>query len=397
MGPYSGRLDNGGEEILLRNNSDRIMDIMNYNDAGDWPVGPDGSGATLAKRSGHLASGDAFNWTTSLQVGGTPGADNFPPYDPTPVNQTLLDWDTAVAYADQGTDLGTAWRDLGFDDSAWSTATGIFQAGDPHFPPDNVGGLAEPGEGLYAYWPLDESSGTVAPNLVAGGVEGSLQRSPRWASDPDRGQVLTLDGINDHVIAGELPALAVNDDFTWSLWFKQDQARSDTAVIAGNRDGGQQDPLQFVKLTPTNFEYYSGAADPNLAYTLDNDRWYHLAVVKSGAELTYYVNGEVVATGVTQHDTAASPFYLGGDPNVAGEYADGQIDDVAMWTRDLPAETIQGLADGTFSPLTAPTVFLDGPIIPEGLPTDRVDLAAAANTYYFRYEFTFDDDPCRLN
>ena len=32
-GPFSGRLDNGGEELILRNNSDRIMDILDYDDA----------------------------------------------------------------------------------------------------------------------------------------------------------------------------------------------------------------------------------------------------------------------------------------------------------------------------------------------------------------------------
>ncbi len=78
MGPFSGRLDDDGEEIRLLNNSDRVMCILDYNDSGNWPVAPDGSGATLAKREPMLLSSEAESWTWSAEVGGTPGMENFP-------------------------------------------------------------------------------------------------------------------------------------------------------------------------------------------------------------------------------------------------------------------------------------------------------------------------------
>ena len=49
--PFMGRLNNGGDSIRIENNSDRVMDRLDYRDDGDWPVGPDGSGASLAKRN----------------------------------------------------------------------------------------------------------------------------------------------------------------------------------------------------------------------------------------------------------------------------------------------------------------------------------------------------------
>ncbi|MCA9200419.1 MAG: tandem-95 repeat protein, partial [Planctomycetales bacterium] len=76
MGPFSGRLANDGEELLLINNSQRIMDRMVYSDSGDWPVAADGSGATLTKKFRHSASGEADSWTFSSNVGGSPGAAN---------------------------------------------------------------------------------------------------------------------------------------------------------------------------------------------------------------------------------------------------------------------------------------------------------------------------------
>ncbi|MFV2069934.1 MAG: lamin tail domain-containing protein, partial [Pirellulales bacterium] len=77
MGPFLGRLSNGGERLELLNNNDRVMNRLDYGDDGPWPVGPDGSGATLAKRTPNAASEGAVNWTTSWQIGGTPGAVNF--------------------------------------------------------------------------------------------------------------------------------------------------------------------------------------------------------------------------------------------------------------------------------------------------------------------------------
>jgi len=84
LGPFTGRLDDRGETIVLLNNSGRTMDSLDYNDTGDWPVGPDGSGVTLSKLNPDLASGPAVNWGASLAVGGTPGKVNFPAAPPLP-------------------------------------------------------------------------------------------------------------------------------------------------------------------------------------------------------------------------------------------------------------------------------------------------------------------------
>ena len=78
FGPFTGRLANGGEKVELRNNNGRLMDQVSYDVDGDWPVGPDGTGVTLAKRADNLASEKAGSWHMSAQAGGTPGAANFP-------------------------------------------------------------------------------------------------------------------------------------------------------------------------------------------------------------------------------------------------------------------------------------------------------------------------------
>ena len=83
-GPFTGRLANEGEEITLRNHNQRIMDVLGYGTSHPWPVGPDGSGFTLAKRKPNAASDRAENWSHSLEPGGTPARINFPQAPPAP-------------------------------------------------------------------------------------------------------------------------------------------------------------------------------------------------------------------------------------------------------------------------------------------------------------------------
>ena len=71
-GPYSGRLNNGGETIRLVNNSDRVMDRVRYDDEWPWPVEADGSGASLVKIDLDGGSSSVNNWTHNRIQGGTP-------------------------------------------------------------------------------------------------------------------------------------------------------------------------------------------------------------------------------------------------------------------------------------------------------------------------------------
>ena len=78
FGPYVGQLANQGAQIELRNNNDRLMDVVDYSDDGVWPVAPDGGGFSLAKMDPDTASLPPENWRASLLMGGTPGGHNDP-------------------------------------------------------------------------------------------------------------------------------------------------------------------------------------------------------------------------------------------------------------------------------------------------------------------------------
>ena len=112
LGPFTGTLSNNGDTVRIVNNSGRIMDTLTYSDHGDWPVAADGSGVSLAKRDPFLATGTASSWTTSTQVGGTPGAVNFPP-PPPPITTRMIDLGSTWKYNNSGAAAGRGVEDGG--------------------------------------------------------------------------------------------------------------------------------------------------------------------------------------------------------------------------------------------------------------------------------------------
>ena len=134
FGPFAGRLSNGGESLNLRDLNDRLMDTFTYGVDGDWPVAADGAGVSLAKRHPNLSSAPPENWTVSTQIGGTPGRVNFSSAPVLGPKTTTLPITASWKFDDSGVDRGTAWREAGFDDSAWTSGTALFFLEDGELP-----------------------------------------------------------------------------------------------------------------------------------------------------------------------------------------------------------------------------------------------------------------------
>ena len=216
LGPFAGRLDNAGEELRLLNNSGRVMDTLDYGDAGDWPVGPDGGGVSLAKPAPGRASNGADNWTVSAQIGGTPGAVNFPATAPvvdTSVVPALADW----KYEASGTDPGTGWRQPGFNDAAWPTGGALFHGGGAVFDPAGspAGPAPQPvitANGSFEQGPLNPSPGygPLTGWTVTGATSGHSDAAGPYLNGlpvPDGGRVgfVQFEGSIAQTVTGLAP------------------------------------------------------------------------------------------------------------------------------------------------------------------------------------------------
>jgi len=218
---------------------------------------------------------------------------------------------------------------------------------------------------LMNYWPLVEGSDWLAANTVPGGYDGVLNGGVSWVDDPQQGTVLAFDGAAlTYVDAGFIGPIAPEAEFTWSFWSHTDAAQPvNNDIILGNR----QPDSGWCKFTPTQFEFRDLAPTFNTPMDYPNflaGAWVHSAVVKRGALMTYYRNGiaqlNAVAGGTLPEWT---PLYFGGDPAASGEGWQGMIDDVATWRAALPTVSVQGLADNTLRPDTAPLLWDAVPLI----------------------------------
>ncbi len=220
---------------------------------------------------------------------------------------------------------------------------------------------------LVGFWEFEEGSGDVTADstgtnadAVLGNVDGGLgDNGSAWVNDPERGSVMSFNGLADgnYVLAGDglIPAMALDVDFTWAFWAKQTSDKTENNILLGNRmsiSATDFDPRMFIKFTSTKFEWHmNGNGDDNMDYEdIPDDIWLFHAVVKKGANLTYYCNGVVGgAKLITQGLTEPQPLFFGGDNEGAdGENWPGYLDNVRIYNEALSASDIVALylADG---------------------------------------------------
>jgi len=219
---------------------------------------------------------------------------------------------------------------------------------------------------LLGWWKLDEGSGDIAYDSSRSGNHGTIQRADVgglgadgsvWFTDPDHGMVASFSGDDSagSVIDTDLiiPAITLTTDFTWTFWAYQDPAQAtNNDTILGNRYGGTATPLQFCKFTPTRFEFYNddGSYLQGINYnSIPGGEWIYHTVVKDGANLTYYRNGEVELTNTVTKTMDPNPFYLGGDAQPA-EMWQGRLSDVRLYTKAITYAELLGVMQGMGEP-----------------------------------------------
>ncbi len=209
LGPWTGALANGGETIRLRDKNRRLMDEVTYGDSGNWPVSPDGSGVSLAKANEDRAGFEPSNWTPSAQIGGTPGAANFPP-PPAPVSGRVIDFHSDWRYNNSGSGLAPAWTQPGYDDgqAGWQTGTAAFDFGAPTVYGPSSGGTTPDFQEVTGLTISDQSSEATSSGLnrpavntvngsgLTGGVHGTVPDGTMWLS---RGILAPADPLPAHI------------------------------------------------------------------------------------------------------------------------------------------------------------------------------------------------------
>ena len=148
------------------------------------------------------------------------------------------------------------------------------------------------------------------------------------------------------------------DDWTACGWFKRrDTTNDDFVWHIGAGDGFGTTNELYVNCpsgsASVRLQHHDGTAfDIDIAQSgIAAGTWHHFAVVRSGATISFYVNGTLVGSdgsftfGLDQN----SPLVFGGhaDPSFQpGRWFDGQLDDLAVFTAALSPSEISTLAGG---------------------------------------------------
>ena len=197
-----------------------------------------------------------------------------------------------------------------------------------------------------SFW---EFNGTA--NDTLGNNNGSLANGALIGNDPVRGQVLSLDGVNDYVLCGNDASADVGaGSFTVAAWVKRPPNNGVYDII------GKRNPTS--PYTGWIFEIFTWSdglgwrlklwspqetATQGL-YPFEADTWYHVAAVRDAANstITYYVNGEAISSWPYSNSDLSNNSFLtiGRLSNENLHYFPGSIDDVRLYKGALNADQI---------------------------------------------------------
>ncbi len=390
LGNFTGQLDNGGETLRLRNLNGRIMDELNYGDAGEWPLAADGSGATLSRRAASAAEGAAA-WTASTAIGGTPGAENFAVGGP--INRSLIAARDLWKYRDADAAPPADWASAAFSDAAWTQGNAVLgtPGGTPtltvttdlveRFRASAITGLAN--GATVATW-LDGATGDGSQDAVAGATTPTF----RVNVTPSGKAVVRFDG-NDELRTTILPGITPTGGFVYFVVVKALGAQGDGNFILDRHLTGGGAPLVSIKpqsgffALQKRYDDNSGLGGPVSATPISTAAFQIVAVRRNRTlnRFEMWVNGVMEAT---EADTGGAlnpdPVNIGRHATTANGGLIGDIAEVLIYKSELTDADFLSVGGYLESEYGLDTAFPGSAV--------ATPLSVTAPTSYFRKTFT---------
>jgi len=217
-------------------------------------------------------------------------------------------------------------------------------------------GVSRSSKGLVARWEFEQSKDGIVPDSSGNNLNGRLVGDAQVYADPEKGNVLRLDGAGDWVDCGDDRRFDITDEITVSAWIKVDKFDKDWQAIVTKGDSAWR--LRRDQRTDTLGFACSGVqattdTDPYgdlVGHTNVNDgQWHHVAGVYDACQISLYIDGERDATSrvraFTRIDTSTDHLLIGMNAGQPREW-NGLIDDVRIYGYALPSEDIKALHEG---------------------------------------------------
>ena len=240
---------------------------------------------------------------------------------------------------------------------------------------DDTGNLEVPSAGVgvtvsttntyVAGFGFDEGTGITTADSSGKGNTGNLTATG-WV--PGKfGSGLSFNGTNAWVTVADSNSLDLTAAMTLEVWVKPTALSGWQSVVLKESPSGLAYSLYANDGVPRPAGYvHIGTADieafGNSQLALNT--WTHLAATYDGSLVRMYVNGNLTGSTAATGNMAAStdPMRIGGNSSW-GEYFNGVIDEVRVYSRALPQSEIQANMNTPVSApdTTPPTVSMSAP------------------------------------
>ncbi|MCM2370952.1 LamG domain-containing protein [Aporhodopirellula aestuarii] len=188
--------------------------------------------------------------------------------------------------------------------------------------------------------------------------DGTYQGGLTVAADTGENGVsaFDMDGVDDRI-----KAYTIDQDSNWTLaaWVKINSGNQKGSWIKNNSQEANDEISGFsIGIGSTDYEtagrklllLNSSKAWSVSSYTFANDGWHHIALTRSGNDMTAYVNGASVHTAYFVPNTDGDMISFGGFEHTSQQvgtflrYAPNRMDDCCQFDRVLDKWDIQALA-----------------------------------------------------
>jgi hypothetical protein len=205
-------------------------------------------------------------------------------------------------------------------------------------------------DGLVAHWTFDEPSGIATAADSAGSHGGKISSPDNMPGKLGKIGTAFSFGGNDHV-ATSMPGLH-NTGMTWSAWIKTTQGSG--AIMANvNRGWTKGAKCLFIDRGKLKLDAHS-VSTLGTNVVVNDGKWHHVALsvgdgTKANKSFRLYVDGiqkmKKTDWHFHAHDGSSLKMRIGQCNGKGGGFK-GEIDDVRIYNRALPAEEVRILAAG---------------------------------------------------
>ncbi|MBN1596662.1 MAG: hypothetical protein JW894_00045, partial [Bacteroidales bacterium] len=194
---------------------------------------------------------------------------------------------------------------------------------------------SQPAVSLVAFYPFNENAEDNSVYDNDGTIYGAVMTSDRFGNS---NSALYFDGVDDYVDCGNDNSINPSEAITIACWINSSDLSLGRLVSKWGLDSGYDldlynNDVRFA-MNQINVVNY------NISEFINT--WLFIAVVWDGTNVNFYINGELVSTGLQTSSITASPnnLFIGEMPNFADSYFNGVIDDIRIYDGALSQSDI---------------------------------------------------------